>query len=436
MFAPRRWPIGSIPEFKASPHRFPAEHAWAHGGVGGFHMFGRRAFAIADPALAREVLVSRMEEFPRSFHYRSLALVLGDGLLTTDGPAWAARRRAMQPMFRNEALGSVVEATQIALSALFSSWDIAVRNGQPVPAMGETSAMAMRVVARALLSGGVSDDAAARTAAVTRDAAFLIRRRNTSLLHFPEWAPIPLHRAIRRTRLVMEQTIASAMAEAAAQTPASAARGMLATMLASTDAPAAITELKQLFAAGYETTAMGLTWALQLLAGHREWQERLRAETRAALQGRRATTADVPRLPLARAVAEEALRLYPPVFNVVRQARGAGSLGPATLRAGDLIFISIWGLHRHPALWNAPDEFRPERFLDRATLPAHAFIPFASGGHVCLGAAFALTEMTVALAEIISRYVINPDAGGFVPPIGRTTLAPEREVHLLLSAAA
>ena len=160
---------------------------------------------------------------------------------------------------------------------------------------------------------------------------------------------------------------------------------------------------------------------------------RLRAEVWAVLGGRDATLEDLPRLPFTRAVLEETLRLYPPVAMLARQAQRAAEVAGHAVRPGDMVLVVPWLLHRHRALWEAPDEFRPERFLPGAPPPPHhAFIPFSLGPRVCTGAHFAMAEAMLALATLAQDVAPRLEPGAVVAPLCRLTLRPGERLPMRL----
>jgi cytochrome P450 len=135
-----------------------------------------------------------------------------------------------------------------------------------------------------------------------------------------------------------------------------------------------------------------------------------------------------------RAHVDEALRLYPPAFLIVRQAREADEILGHKIAPGTTITISPWVLHRHRARWRAPDAFDPDRFLPGATPPErYAYMPFGAGPRICVGAQFALTEATLVLARLLARFRIELAGSGAVIPRGIVTTQPDRPVRFILT---
>jgi cytochrome P450 len=186
-------------------------------------------------------------------------------------------------------------------------------------------------------------------------------------------------------------------------------------------------EVMTFLLAGHETSANALSWSLHLLAANPDARERLEHEVDAALGGRAPTIDDLPILPFARMVIEEALRLYPPVWAVERHAFGPDVLGGYAIPAGAGIVTSPYLTHRHPGIWEQPLEFRPERFTPErvAERPPFAYFPFGGGPRQCIGNTFALVETQLVLAAIVQRFRLDPAPGARVRAQARVTLRPE-----------
>ena len=176
--------------------------------------------------------------------------------------------------------------------------------------------------------------------------------------------------------------------------------------------------------AGHETTANTLAWSLYLLSQSPLWRERVAAEAAGATTAGAADLAE--QLPQTRAVIEEALRLYPPLVAISRQAVATDRLSGQTIRRGAMVVIAPYVLHRHRLLWGRPDEFDPGRFLGaaRESIDRYAYLPFGAGPRICIGSAFALQEATLVLATIVRNFTFDLLPGHAVWPVQRLTLRP------------
>ena len=180
-------------------------------------------------------------------------------------------------------------------------------------------------------------------------------------------------------------------------------------------------------AAGHETTANLLSWALFLLSQSKTWRERVEAEAVREVDGSSLGLAE--RLVETRAVVEEAARLYPPIAAISRAALGPDELAGVKVKKGSLVVISPYVLHRHRLLWDDPDAFDPRQFLGeaRGKIDRFSYLPFGAGPRICIGSAFALQEATLVLAMALSRIQLHADARpGRVAPAAGDLAAGER----------
>jgi len=166
--------------------------------------------------------------------------------------------------------------------------------------------------------------------------------------------------------------------------------------------------------AGHETVASALSWAWALLAEYPDVQRALQEESDAVLGGRAVTFADYGRLPYARAVLDEVMRLYPPAWLVTRRSLSDDVLGGRDIPEGAILILSPWLLHRHPAVWRDPERFDPTRFLD-GSADRTAFIPFGAGPRQCIGRDFAYVEGVLILAALAGRFQVSYPDGGHRP---------------------
>jgi cytochrome P450 len=433
------WLWGSAHALARAPHIFPAELGWRFGGLASFRVLHRRVIAVTDADLARQILVTRQERYRRSFHARNARAIVGSGLLSTDGATWLSHRRQMLPAFHRERLMRLGPIVREATLHLLESWEAQRRQAGTVALAASMQELAIAVMGQALLSTGLDSGAAARFGAAVRDSLAVLRARNNARLRLPLWVPTRANRNLVRTRGVLDRFVRGHIdTRATADRPG--ASDMLDALLTSRDpetgAPfdgsALRDETKTLFVAGFETTATALTWVLYLLARHHDAAARWHEELDRVLAGRPPDWPDFERLPVTRAILDEALRLYPPVYSLPRECAAEDELGGHRIRPGTIMLVSIFGIHRSPSLWPEPDQFRPDRFAPGARWPAHALLPFGVGKHACIGADFASAEMMMALALIGQRYRLALADPAPVEMAARITLAPAREIPLRL----
>jgi len=168
-------------------------------------------------------------------------------------------------------------------------------------------------------------------------------------------------------------------------------------------------EVMTLLLAGHETTSATLTWIWYLLSQHPEVEQRLHDEVDRVLGGQPPTVDRLDDLPYTRQVIQEAMRLYPPAFFVIRHAIADDEIGGYPVPANSLVLLMSHAVHRHPAFWEEPERFDPERFTPErsAGRPRFAYFPFGGGPRICIGNSFAMMEAQLVLATVAQRYCLR-----------------------------
>jgi cytochrome P450 len=187
--------------------------------------------------------------------------------------------------------------------------------------------------------------------------------------------------------------------------------------------------------AGHDTTAKALTWALYLMARSREWEERVLREIADVVPSGTIESHHIDKLTTVSQVIKETLRLYPPAPEITRIASVDTELGDIPIKAGTIIDIPIYVIHRHRALWRDPDRFDPNRFSleEEAGRSRYAFMPFGAGPRICIGASFALVEATVLLASFLREFSFRCPEGFEPVPVSRITLGPRTGMPMILA---
>lgn len=396
-------------------------------------ILGRRILVVNDPALIQAAFVEGAEAFERKSPQMRHALepLLGDGLIISDGLVWKQRRPQVQRVTHPARLAALVPVMTGVAAEWLAAWGRAPA-GAVLDALAEMGRFSAEVISRALFGGRLGHEAAAAVVAAFR--AYQARISVTDILSLvgaPDFIPRLLgprtSREARRIQAVVDGLIDRVLREGGESSliGALAESGM--------DRRAFRNEAITLFLAGHETTANTLAWCWFLLSEHAESDAAVAEEARRVLGGRAAGHEDLPHLPWARAVVEEALRLYPPIPLLAREAQRDTPLGPLALEAGTIVIVSPWLVHRHESRWEAPDAFRPQRFLPGAPPPPrYAYLPFSLGPRVCTGQHFGLAECVVALATLAQRFRLAPVPGRRGFPVARLTTRPGEALPLRL----
>ena len=391
-------------------------------------MLWRHVVVANAPDHVRHVMLDNADNYIRSaLSRRLLEPGLGQGLLTTHGATWRRQRRTMAPAFAAKRIAAFAPAMVDAAERLAEDWSL-VPPTATIDVAEAMSGLTLAIISEAMFSVRVDPEIALIGQAVSAYQA-AIRPSVADLLGFPEWIPRP---AVRRARKIFGESdrVIRRLIE---ERRRDGGPDDLLTMLLAVpegEAPANAKEVRDqvatIFTAGHETTANTLAWTFYLLSQHPADLVRLEDELDRVAGGRAITAEDVVNLPFTRMVIEESMRLYPPAHTMSRQALGPDRLGNIELKKGSSVLIVPWLLHRHRKLWDRPDEFRPERFLpDQVSArPRFAYIPFGAGPHICIGAAFAMTEAILCLATLAKRFRLTLVPGTNVEPVGQITLRP------------
>ncbi|MCO8144899.1 cytochrome P450 [Rhodovulum tesquicola] len=397
------------------------------------------SFLVNEPDLVRLVLQDRPRDFPKSDRVRvGLAPLLGQSVFVTNGAAWERQRRIIDPAFEGGRLRDTFPAMVAAGEAALGRLKPGIREIEAV-----TSHAAADVIFRTLFSIAIEDETAGAVFHAFRDY-----QRSQPLLNLAAllagrgWRPRLHGRQTRATARRIRDLIEGLTQARAAAIAAGIAPDDLATQIMTTrdpetgqgfDAADMVDQVAIFFLAGHETSASALAWALYLLATHPEAQDRVAQE--AAALPERPEFSDMRRLALTRDVFREALRLYPPVPMMVREATRAERFRDRDVPPGAQIVISPWHLHRHERIWDRPDAFDPGRFAtpEGQTCLREAFIPFSAGPRVCTGAGFAMVEGVLLLAMVLRRFRFAPVNGCVPVPVAHLTVRSKHGIWLQLA---
>ncbi len=394
-------------------------------------VLSRRIWVCNSPDTVRHALIEAGPAFETKSPQMRTALkpLLGDGLFISDGATWARRRPIVAPIVHVSRMDRFAPGMVEAAEETAEAWGLTPE----IDALGEMARLAAEIICRSLF--GARLGAARAHAIVEAFSAYQRHIGQTDLLGMlgaPGWLPRP--RGLRiRAAAARIRTIFDAMLDAVGDEPS-----VMASLLKSDLGRDAIrNEVATLFMAGHETTANTLAWAWYLISQSPAVEARLHAELDAVLAGRSPTFADLDRLPYARAIVDETLRLYPPVPLLAREATQPETLRGRTVTPGSLIVVAPWLLHRHRKFWDAPDAFRPERFLEPAPQNRrYVYLPFSLGPRVCAGMAFGLTESVLCLATLAQRHRLSLKPGAAVTAVSRLSLRPHPSLPMRVTPRA
>ena len=387
---------------------------------------------VSRPELVNDVLMTRRADFSKAYLTSLMHPLLAGSLLLADSDSWLHQRKLVLPAFHRERLDGYAEVMAEEAARACAAWVPGERDLH-----SDMMRMTLQVVTRTLFGIDFTQgvDAAERLVATVMDE-FNSRIAKLARVRFE----LPNLRTLRLLRALRElDQIAYAAIRARRAQPAGDLMSMLVAATDEAGRPMEDREVRDaclaVFFAGHETTACLLSWTYYVLGRRPEVQDRLVNELRhAQADPRRSPATLVSRLPYMQAVLNEVLRLYPPAYGFGRRAVRATTVGARHVPAGTTVLMSPWAMHRDPKVFEDPERFAPERWLDglASRLPRFAYFPFSSGPRRCVGSSYATMEATIALATVLPRFRLNSRTE--VEPAPSITLRPAGGMPVGLSA--
>ncbi len=389
----------------------------------------QRVVMLSEPEHFKHVLVTKGDDYIKYFD--GLKPIFGKSMITNDGALWQKIRMPQQPAFHPDMFAEYIPYFLDAIQTKMDIWADLAKTGETIEMVEQTWTLAADMICKALFD---------------RDMPF---NPHVIFKCVKTYTDVQGHKSIRLKvnsgeEFEMTDEGASKAMEIWGGVPPAVMgadpreereRTLLTMIQAAVDDPnvpefdqaQAVDELKQYLWAGTETTALTLAWALYLASKHPETAERIRKEGEEVYGDRAPAAADYSALAYTRAVVQETMRLYPPIWGFIRVATKAEEIGGKEIRVGDRIMLFAYGAHHSPKYWDEPEEFRPERFMGDAARKRkpYTYLPFGGGKRSCIGGAMSQVENTLALSILLRRF--RPEYVGNEPPgiNGTVTLTPK-----------
>jgi cytochrome P450 len=391
-----------------NPMRIMCQMAERYGPVIPVNMGSERVVLISEPELFKHVLVSKADNYIKYFD--GLKPIFGKSMITNDGALWQKIRMPQQPAFHPDAFADYIPFFTAAIKQKMDQWEKHAKSGESFEMVEQTWTLAADMICKALFD---------------RDMPF---NPHVVFKYVKTYTNVQEHKGIREKKKsgdsyeAGEFDAAKAMQAWADVPPAVIAAAprdhrektllkLIEDCVADPNIPEfdqqqAIDEIKQYLWAGTETTALTLAWALYLLSNHPEAAARVIKESEDVLGQREPTAADYTALVYTRSVIQETMRLYPPVWGLIRVAAQDDEIGGKEIKAGDRVVLFGYSAHHNPRFWDEPEAFRPERWMDKSAKRQvkYSYIPFGAGKRSCIGGAMSQVENTLALALLLRRF--------------------------------
>jgi cytochrome P450 len=426
---------GTFKEYSRDPLGYLQKLSTEYGDIVTMRYYNLRFYLVNHPDLIEEVLVTQNRKFIKGRVLRANKRLFGNGLLTSEGDFWLRQRRLAQPAFHRGRVGSYADTMVRYTERLIAGW----KSSEECNVHAEMMRLTLQIVAKTLFDADVEGDAAKVGTAL--EAIMELNSDFRKLMLTPSWLPIPRNiRAATATRR-LDKIIFRFIAQRRAN-PVD--KGDLLSMLlaAQDDDGTQMTdrqlrdEVITIFLAGHETTANALSWTWLLLSQNPVAEAKLHAELDSVLAGRSPSLDDLPNLRYTGNIVTESLRLYPPAWGMARLAIEDVEIGGYPIPKGCGVSLAQWIVHRDPRWFDAPNEFRPERWEGdlMKRLPRFAYFPFGGGPRQCIGSNFALMEATLLLAAIAQKFRVRVVPQQEIVPMPTITLRPRHGIRAVLDA--
>jgi cytochrome P450 len=351
------------------------------------------------PDDVRRILITNHRNYTRGVGFDRIKILLGNGIIVSEGDFWKRQRRLIQPTFHRRVLARFGGIIAAGNDACLARWEAQAARGESINVTDDMSILTLEILLRAifgsdldtLVNEGGENPFACLTETNERDLKFAYRFRKLAGL--------------------IQRIVAHRRAQPA---PGEEAPNYVAMLLAARDKETGtgmsdkelVDELTTMIIAGHETTAAALHWTWYLLSQHPECEARLHAELDATPDVAVPELDSMEQLSYTNRVLQEAMRLYPPVWVISRRTIEADTLGGYTVPANTDVFISPYFIHRHPQFWQDGDAFNPDRVASDADAdrPRLTYLPFSAGPHHCVGETLALYEMLVHVSKVARRF--------------------------------
>ena len=399
-----------------------------YGPVIAVNIADQRVIFLTEPEHFKHVLVTKADDYIKYFD--GLKPVFGKSMITHDGKLWQKIRMPQQPAFHPDMFAEYIPYFLEAIKSKMGLWSDLAETGETFEMVEQTWTLAADMICKALFDRDmpfnphfvykcvktytdVMNHKSIRLKVVNGEAFELTEENAAKAMEV--WGNVPPTVFSAEPREERERTLLK-MIEAVTADPD----------VPEFDQQQAIDEIKQYLWAGTETTALTLAWSMYLTSKHPEAADRIRKEGEATYGDREPTAADYSALAYTRAVIQETMRLYPPIWGLIRVATKDDQIGGKDVHPGDRVVMFSYGAHHNPKFWDSPEEFRPERWMGSAKGQVkYSYLPFGAGKRSCIGGAMSQVENTLALSILLRRFRL--EYMGTEPPgiNGTVTLTPK-----------
>ena len=416
---------------------FMTRCAQAFGEIVPLRFEGELFCLLTNPEHINEVLKDRLL-FVKAQDLRVLKGLVGNGLLTSEGDFWQRQRRLSQSVFHQQRIRDYANVMVRYTQQMLEGW----HEGDILDVHHQMMRLTLDIVMKTLFGQDTTDGDASRVAHALDAAMNWYEAREDTRL----WArliSISRDRQYKTAIAALDKTLYAMIAQRRKDGLTSDDLLTMLMQIEDADDGSRMSdrqlrdEAATLILAGHETTANALSWTWMLLANHPQVSQRLTEELQTVLKGRSPTFSDLPQLTYTDAVIKEAMRLYPPLTDISREATQDCEIGGYFIPKGTTLIASQWVMHRDSRYFEQPEQFIPERWLDglEKRLPKGVYFPFGGGPRICIGNSFAQMEGVLILATISQAFNLELLPSQEIALQPSITLRPKHGIQVVLKKA-
>ena len=435
----KHWLIGHVGMMRADPIGMVRDFIAGYGNIFSLAVPFNKAVIISNPEYAKQVLLDNNKNYTKSIAYDLLKPLLGMGLLTSESDFWKKQRKLIQPAFHKRKLDELASMMVERSEHWADKIRIHAESGEAFDMVPEMTALTLDVISKAIFSHGVEDKARIVGEQITLLNEGTIEKI-LQPLRLPDAVPTPFNLRMRRSLEKLDKVVYDIIDARRAE---GVSKDDLLSMLIdarddetgeSMDNKQLRDEVMTIFVAGNETSSNALSWMIYLLSQNPEAEAKMIAEIDEKLaSGTELSFATANEFHYVRQVIEESMRVYPPVWSVGRRAIADDEIGGYQIPAGTNVLVPIIFFHHSSRFWEAPTEFRPERFAPdkRNAIDRFVYFPFGGGPRLCIGNNFAMLEMQVIIITLYKYFRFRVKEGFKVEQEPLVTLRPKHGLQVV-----
>jgi cytochrome P450 len=413
--------FGNFRDLLNNPLHFLVDVDKSYPGIAKINAFNRKLVLITNPELVRYILQTNQKQYVKGSQYKLLKLVLGNGLVTSEGDLWRRQRKLIQPAFHKQYIYTLFNDMLACTNKMVEEFEKKAEGKEVLYFSDEMMKVTLHIIGKTMLSADVTAEASA----VRNSLIYIgqeIASNAMSLVNLPLWVPTPANIKFRKEVKVLDKIIYRIINER--RNGKEQKKDLLDMLMSSTyedngeHMPDDLLrdEIMTVFIAGHSTTATALAWTFYLIAQHPDVYQKLKKEVDDVIGTGELTLEHLQQLHYTKACFNESMRLYPPVWLFIRRALENNQVGDYIIEKDTDVLISPYITHHNESIWKDASSFKPERWLtdEVKQMDKFAYFPFAAGPRMCIGNNFALFEADIIIAKIIQKFKF--EYAGDAPP--------------------